>query len=253
MSLQAQLAALTVPAGTEFPGTVQELLTLISQYESITGLNPFNGINYGATEPTADDRDRPWFKTDNSGNPLGWFGWNGSAWAAIPANLPYGSTANRPSSPTEGTQYFDSTIGVAIIYRAGYGWVTLAGSPGDIKFVTGASLSAVLTINPGWTQYTDGIGRVLAGAAADGSDAETNAGADTHTNTIAEMAAHTHADLVITGSSADNGDPGNLCVTAATQNNGQQTITNSLTGSKGDGTPYDIRQKTRYNFCLVKS
>ena len=163
MPLQAQLEARTVPAETEFPGTVQELLALIAEYEAIIGLEDFSGINFGATEPGADERDRPWFKTDGSDNPIGWFAWDGSAWASIPIVLPSGPTASRPVTPDEGTQYFDTDINVALIYIDA-AWVTLAGSPGDLKFVTGTTLAAVLTANPGWSHYTDGIGRVLAGA-----------------------------------------------------------------------------------------
>ncbi len=251
MALILQLQALTFPAGTEFPGTPQDLLDLFAQYYEITGGETFNGINYGDTEPAAADRDKPWFKTDGSGNPIGWFSWSGAAWTAIPSVLSNGTTAERPVAPEDYTEYFDTTIGVAIVYYGGT-WHTLSGSPGDIKQVAGTTLADVLVINPGWSHYTAGIGRVLAGAAADGSDAETDVGADTHTNTEAEMPAHTHEDLVVTGSEADSGDTGGYTIMAATQSLGQKTVTNSHTGSKGDGTAWDIRQQTRYVFTLIK-
>jgi hypothetical protein len=251
MALDAQLQALSVPAGTEFPGTVQQLLILIAQYEEITGLESFSGINFGPTEPTAENRDKPWFKTDGSGNPIGWLSWGGSAWESIPIVTPSGATSDRPVAPSEGTQYFDTTIGVALIYHSG-AWTTMSGSPGDIKQVTGTTLATVLTANPGWSQYTDGIGRVLAGAAADGSDVETDVGEDVNVLTVDQLPAHTHSDIVFTGSSADNGDPGTLIVTAATENNGTHTNPNSLTGSTGAGADVENRQKTRYVFTLVK-
>lgn len=251
MGLELQLSPLTFPSGQEFPGTMQELENLICAYTVITGGESFNGINFGAAEPSPDDRDKPWFKTDNSGNPIGWFAWDGAAWASIPLVLPSGGTGARPSAPAEYTQYFDTDIDCAIIYYGGT-WHTLAGTPGDIKFVTGTTLATVLTKNPGWSHYTDGIGRVLAGAAADGSDAETDVGADSVTLTEAELPAHTHEDLIVTGSEADNGDDGTYCVMAATQSLGQKTVANSLTGSKGDGEPFDNRQQTRYCYALVK-
>jgi len=71
MPLTAQLQALTVPEGTEFPGTVQDLLELIAQYEEIIGLENFDGVNYGPNTPDAADRDKPWFKTTAGGAPIG--------------------------------------------------------------------------------------------------------------------------------------------------------------------------------------
>lgn len=249
--LLLQLQALSVPEGTEFPGTVQELLDLIAAYEEIIGGENFNGVNYGDTEPAPADRDKAWFKTDNSGNPIGWYGWDGAAWIPLPLVLPSGPTSSRPSPASEGQVYLDTDIDVQLMYLNGQ-WVTASGSPGDIKTVTGISLASVLTKNPGWAHYTDGIGRVLAGAAADGSDAETDAGADSITLTEAELPAHTHEDLIVTGSEADNGDNGTYCIMAATQSLGQKTVANSQTGPKGDGDPFDNRQLTRYVFQLYK-
>lgn len=249
--LNAQLSPLTLPAGTEFPGTPQALLQLISEYEAITGLENFTGVAYGSAEPSADNRDLAWFRTDGGGNPIGWYGWDGAAWVPLPNVLPSGATADRPVSPPDGTQFFDTTIETAIIYYSG-SWHTLDGTPGDVKFVTGSSLSSVLDKNPGWSQYTDGIGKVLIGAMADGSDAETDVGADSVTLTENQMPEHTHEDLVVTGSEADNGDPGTYVITAATQSVGQETIAASQTGPKGGSDPVDVRQSSRILFCLVK-
>ena len=252
MALTLQNVALTLPDGTEFPGTPQALMDLIAEYLAITGEENFNGINYGDVEPDPADRDRPWFKTDGSGNPIGWFGWDGSAWAPIPAILPSGTTAERPSSPADYTQFWDTDIDTGIIYYGGT-WHTIDGSPGDVKFVTGATLAAVLTNNPGWSHYTDGIGRVLAGAAADGSDAQTNVGADDITLTEAQLPPHIHEDLEVTGSEADNGDNGTYTIMASSESIGLKTVANSRTGSTGDGDPVDVRSASRIVICLVKS
>ncbi len=249
--LNAQLSPLILPAETEFPGTPQALLQLISEYEAITGLENFTGVTYGSAEPSADNRDLAWFRTDGGGNPIGWYGWDGSAWVPLPQVMPSGATGDRPSAPSDGTQYFDTSINTALIYYSG-SWHTLDGSPGDVKFVTGVSLATVLSNNPGWSHYTDGIGRVLAGAAADGSDAETDAGTDSFVMSENQMPAHTHEDIVVTGSEADNGDDGTLTVMAATQSLGQKTVTNSHTGPKGGTDAIDIRQLTRYLFCISK-
>lgn len=249
--LNAQLSPLILPQGSEFPGTPQELLTLISEYMAIVGLENFVGVAYGSTEPSPDDRGLWWARTDGGGNPLGWYAWDGAAWSPIPIVTPSGPTASRPSSPAEGTQYLDTDIDVMLVYLNG-SWTTVSGTPGDIKFVTGSSLATVLAKNPGWAHFVDGIGRVLSGAAADGSDAGTNVGANQVTLTEAELPAHTHEDLVVTGSQADNGDNGNFCIMAATESLGQKTVANSVTGSKGNGQPFDNRQATRIVFCIYK-
>lgn len=252
MALNLQLQALLLPFGSEFPGTPQGLLQLISEYLEITGQDSFDGINFGPTEPTPENRDKPWFKTDGSGNPIGWYAWAGSSWDSIPLVLPTGSTGDRPSAPTAGTQFFDTTIGVSLVYTAGT-WKTLAGSPGDVKEVKAASLAEALTKNPGWVHDTPSIGRVVAGAAADGSDYLDEVGEDELELTVAQLPSHNHVDLEVTGSEADNGDTGGFTVMASTESIGLKTVTNSRTGSTGDGDPIDNRQATIYYWRLVKS
>lgn len=182
MPLSAELQALTLPDGTEFPGTPQELLELIAQYVAVTGLNPFSGINYGDTEPAADERDRPWFKTDGSGNPIGWYSWNGLLWAPSPIEIQSGTTSERPVSPSTGRLYYDTDIMVELIYN-GTAWVTAAGSPGDVKEVKAATLSEALTKNPGWSHDTDSIGMVIAGA-SEGSGGDYDYDAEVGANEV---------------------------------------------------------------------
>lgn len=167
MPLSAELQPLTLPFGTEFPGTPQALLELICQYIAVTGLNPFSGINFGDTEPAADERDRPWFKTDSSGNPIGWYSWNGTAWTPSPVEIESGTTSQRPVSPNTGRQYWDTDIEVQIVWN-GTTWTTVSGSPGDVKEVKATDLTAALLKNPGWSHDTDSVGMVIGGA-SDGS------------------------------------------------------------------------------------
>lgn len=166
MGLTAQLNPLTLPLNTEFPPTPQSLLTMIAQYMEITGLEDFNGVNYGPVTPSEDNRDKPWFKTDESFNPIGWYSWNGAAWTPIPVVIPSGSTDNRPGAPIDGQEYLDTDIHVTLIYERSQ-WRTLAGSPGDVKAVKATTLVLALLNNPGWSQDPDSTGRVIAGAEED--------------------------------------------------------------------------------------
>lgn len=249
MSLGLNLTALTFPEGTEFPGTPQGLLNLFAAYLFLNGQDNFAGINYGDTEPSADNRDRPWFETDGSGNPVGWKSWNGSAWTAIPIVVPCGTTAERPVSPEDGTLYFDTTISVELIYYS-LEWHTASGSPGDVKFVAGTVLADVLTANPGWSHYTDGIGKVLAGALADGTDAETDVGSDEITLTEAQLPAHTHGVTGNYGSGGEGGSDNPLYYDAAQAPVVAQVW--PVTGSTGSGDPVSVVQATRKLFCLIK-
>lgn len=192
MPLNLQLEALTVPFGTEFPPTVQALLNLIAQYETITGEESFSGINYGPTEPGPDDRDKPWFKTDGSGNPIGWFSWNGSAWTTIPVTSSSGSTSERPDNAIAGQFYLDTDINVLLIYERSQ-WRTASGSPGDVKEVKAATIDDALTANPGWAADDDSVGRFILGV-SDGSGFEygDTGGEAEVTLTEAQLPAHVH-------------------------------------------------------------
>ncbi len=192
MPLSAELQALTLPRDTEFPGTMQELLDLIAQYMAITGLNPFSGINFGDVEPAADERDRPWFKTDGAGNPIGWFSWNGAAWTPTPIQVQSGGTTDRPTSPDVGQLFLDSDIDVLLMWNGSI-WTTASGSPGDVKEVKAASLADALEKNPGWSQDTDSVGRFVLGVTSgSGFEMGDTGGEAEHTLTVDEMPAHTH-------------------------------------------------------------
>jgi hypothetical protein len=245
MALSAQLEALTVPFGTEFPPTVQALLELIAQYESITGLEDFSGISFGDTEPDPADRDKPWFKTDNSGNPLGWFAWNGSVWAPIPTSLPTGVTNQRPATPTSGQLFFDTEINVALIFERGE-WRTISGSPGDVKEVTAASIDDALTNNPGWSEYSDGAGRVIVGVTTGSGFAYGDTGGAAEvTLTTPQLPAHTHT--VPTGGNKLQAD-GNAANPAGIVSG----VSASVTGSTGDGEAHNNMMPYLCLFRIVK-
>jgi hypothetical protein len=254
MPLNAELQALTVPSGTEFPGTLQALLETIAQYEAIVGLSDFSGVDFGDTEPTPEERDRPWFKTDGSGNPIGWYSWNGAAWEPSPVTPQSGATATRPTGSVLGQMYFDTDIDVLLIYN-GAAWITASGSPGDVKEVKAATLADALTKNPGWVQDTDSIGKVIIGAKADGSDYGTNVGSDTVTIDITNLPSDTIK-------LASGWAPYSGAFQNGPQPDGVKPIVTGLgssaTASTGPINPdaqvaLDVRQASRIYFRLVKS
>lgn len=246
MAISPILSPLTLPAGTEWPGTPQLGLNLFCQYAQITGLSELGGINFGPTTPASDLRDRPWFKTDVSGNPIGWFAWNGSTWAQILFSAPYGTTANRPTSAVTGQLYHDTDINVLLVYERS-AWRTAWGSPGSVQEVKAATLAEALTANPGWVQDTASSKMVV--GAADGTtgyEYGATAGADEITLLATQLPAHAHT---LPMKLDQNGGDHN--------NSGSDTFINSGSGqstnSFGDGDPIDIRQKTIYYWRLVKS
>lgn len=253
MPLTLELQALTVPDGTEFPGTVQELLELLAQYLSIVGGADFSGINYGDTEPAADERDRPWFKTDGSGNPIGFFSWNGSIWTPIPSVMASGDTASRPAPALAGQTYYDTDIDVAILFNGAI-WVTQAGSPGDVKSVKAATLADALTKNPGWSHDTDSVGMVIAGA-SDGSGVYSY-GTEVGDDAVTIDLAHLPNDTIAMGA--------NVGPYSGQHQNGSQpagvypivtgAATTMSTGpiNPGAQTDFPVRQPTIYYFSLVK-
>ena len=245
MGLNLSLQSLTYPAGSEFPGTVQQLSELLAQYYLIVGGEDFSGINFGDVEPPADERDRPWFKTDSSGNPIGWFSWNGSAWTATPIQAQNGPTTDRPISPNTGQLFFDTDIQVLIIWN-GTTWTTASGSPGDVKEVKAATLADALLKNPGWSEDAESVGRVIVGVTnGSGFEYGDTGGEAEHTLIESEIPAHTHAtrgnNLQADGNAANpSGIVGGVQV-------------NGATGSTGGGLPHNNMQPYIAYFRLVKT
>lgn len=104
-----------------------------------------------------------WLQTTNNstdqnpngfGTPLGWFFWNGTSWQPFNSQPQFGATAQRPATPNNLQQYFDTDINVLIHWERS-AWRTVSGSPGDVKFVTATTAAIALTQNPGWTIWGD--------------------------------------------------------------------------------------------------
>lgn len=120
-----------------------------------------------------------WLQTTNNstdqnpngfGTPISWYFWNGTTWQTFNSVPQSGSTANRPTTVINFQQYFDTDINVLIHWERGQ-WRTVAGSPGDLKYVTYLTAADALKYNPGWeifgTSQTSVRGRGLTGATQD--------------------------------------------------------------------------------------
>jgi hypothetical protein len=246
MGLNLSLQALTLPANTEFPGTMQQLQNLIAQYLAIVGESNFSGINYGPTTPDAANRDRPWFKTDGSLHAIGWYTWDGAAWTPVPLFPQSGTFAAAPTGVGVGQLYYATDTGVMCMWT-GSAWVTQDGMSGEVRFVRGTNITTILTKYPGWVQVTDMAAHVV-GVASDGTSAgfanhtaETFGGEETHTQTVDEMPAHSH-----TYTTAPNrtGVGGANPIWA-----NDSTGTTSITGG---GLPFNVMQPTWFLYAIQK-
>lgn len=282
--LDAWLRPQATPSGTDFPGTVDGLVLLMSQYLKIAGLDNFNGMNSGDVDPAPEDRSMVWYRTDSAGNPLGFYYWNGAAWVLMPSRSETGGSDSRPLNPSEGQTFFDSDIHVMLVWERG-AWRTLAGSPGDVKEVRAETLKEALAANPGWEYDRDSIGMVVAGAddTVDEATADPDEndhwygnviGEEWHTLEEAEMRKHRHL-LFVSGDLGDNENVGtndstNSCVATRADYNGRRDYSFSAFGTDGgnrpnagyssfwggdkDGItqPFGVRQPTIYYWRLVK-
>lgn len=256
--LNLSLSAGTAPYGAQLPSSAQALLNFIAAYVGIAGSGSFNGINYGSNTPAPQNRGLPWFKTDGSGNPVGLYAWNGTAWVTVPTIVANGPTSLRPVTPSNGAEYYDTTIGGLLLWNATQGaWTTASGMVGDVKEVTAATIEVALANNPGWAQHTASNGCVI-GAAADSSNGPASAhaqgtliGEEAHVQAVSEMAAHTHTTSLANANAdgndynIDQGLSGHNAPGAA----GSTAVTSS---SSGSSTAANVIQPTMYLFRLYK-
>lgn len=197
---------------------------------------------------------------------LGWYFFNGSVWKPGANIVQSGTTSERPASPIEFQQYYDSTLSVLIWWERGQ-WRTVSGVPGDIKFVSYATLTEALLRNPGWQELGANNqnlrGRVLASANKDAggspaTDLPVGAGItsratgdlygeESHILTSAEHEQHTHLVGHATLLNSDNNGQffrvqsvDTLAIPAPVppngfQINGDGTTNGTITGSIGTG------------------
>ena len=125
----------TTPPGTCLPSSPLALIQFVAQY--ITGVVPgvYGQFVISQTTPSAGDQDKVWWKLDGSGNPIGFFSYNGSAWEpalppffftglndigalnAIQITLPVASSTNYPYPTYAFTGY---QKGLTLLFKPAY-------------------------------------------------------------------------------------------------------------------------------------
>lgn len=254
MALNLTLGFGNPSSGTPFPGTVKALGDLIAQYLLINGGADFIALNFGPDTPGVDDRDKPWFKTTEPGVPIGWYSWNGTAWAQMPTTIKSGTTASRPTAD-EGTLYFDTDIDVLLIFERG-AWRTVSGSPGDVKFVRRATLAEALTANPGWIEDEYARGRVI-GAAGTGTgltprNYEDLVGTEEHALVIGEIPEHDHSLPWAAFSGQHQNGTQAAGIYPIVTNAGSTDVADEPATGTG-GLAHNNMQPTTFYWCLIKA
>jgi hypothetical protein len=119
-----------------------------------------------------------WLETNASGRATGWKYFNATlnVWEFFAGPVLAGpggvNGADRPTSPAEYQQFFDTDLSVLLWQERGK-WRTVSGVPGDIKAVFFDTLAEALEHNPGWVYFGEtgaasGFrGRIIMGATKD--------------------------------------------------------------------------------------
>lgn len=196
MSLEASISALTPPSGVAWHANPAEHLQWLVQYLRVIGLGDFNGVNFGVQTPSAENRDKPWYRINSDGGLMGWYGWNGSEWTQASEVKKSGTTAQRPANPAEGQEYFDTDVKASLIFERNRWRLDDGAPPGTLKFWDGNTLAEALAANPGYSFSSKIAGRSpMAAGIGDGLTERTagqTIGTETHALTADENGPHTH-------------------------------------------------------------
>jgi hypothetical protein len=182
--------AVTLVAGTMPPGwcysTAQDLLETLVNAITAYLAGTSNTFNFGSTTPNADQRDRPWLRTDINYNPERWYTWSNqySLWLALHPVKP--GQILMTSDDISAAGFFDSYDGGSA------GAVTATSGPMWEKY---SAMDNRVPMAPGL--WSDGVTTLALGGTA---------GSQKHTLTALELPPHSHGK----GRDYDNVNPAGL-------------------------------------------
>lgn len=164
------------------PATYQQLYN--DMIALLTGSIPgnFTFVNYGPTTPDADDQDKPWIRTGAMGEPDRTYNYFSGSWAALNPTPASGSERRLWTGPLTGVGGLDTYDG---------------GSVGAVTATSG----------PMWEEDTNFAGKVPVGVGTLSPSGTVLAvgdtgGVDQVTQTIAQLAAHSHGPDTVTDPTA---------------------------------------------------
>jgi hypothetical protein len=199
-------------------------------------------------------------------------GQDGTGWHAVLGGR--GTTAQRPGSPVDGEQYYDTDIETLIHWERSQ-WRTVSGVRGDTKFVSWPTITEALRRNPGWeifgTGSTDnqtyrgraivqatkdeapGTGALVVSSGISAMAARSIFGEEEHTLVAAEMPKHNHPPYdagknflyvpALGAGTVQNVDYGGT----------PTAIAIPATGNAGSDDPHENRQPSIALLCLHKT
>lgn len=112
------LNPLTPPTNC-IPNTYGALIAGVAQYIQAIFNPAYALFNYGANTPAPDQQNRPWFRLDANGQPIGWMSYYNGAWRRV-GPFVVGDII-MTSGPGENSEYYDST-GKGISGTQAEGW-----------------------------------------------------------------------------------------------------------------------------------
>lgn len=170
-NLVLQVQPGTLPSGTCVPGdSLQALLNVISENQTVTFPASFSGVYTGGTPPS--DTTQTWVQTDSQGRPVRTYIFSQGAWLSLHP-IPPGMIMIWPFATPDFTT-FDGGDANPLSQLSGPMWQTPQDNSGN----------PILT-----AQVPLGFGTLPSGTVIGGGS---NGGEETHILSVPEMAPHTH-------------------------------------------------------------
>lgn len=141
-----------VPPGVCLPGDANALIQFVAQYLSVEFNQQINFFNAGSTTPSVSNQDKPWFRTDSQGRPMGWYVYYNGAWRRSLTEA-VGTLKEFTGSPAG---VFDAT-GKGIVGSMWDGWAICNGQNGTPDLRNKFTVGADAHTSGGWVVSFGGV------------------------------------------------------------------------------------------------